>query len=144
MIARQLEALQLAIADGAMEMEMAAAENVFDMRLSTLLKREASSLYQVAKTLNVVRLAVVRARFPGRERPPLATVGEDSRSQVPGILNAHPTSSNAIPTIVRNSTLPLFGSAYSTQRIPFTHGYFCALLTRKAQPSRTHRKSVLS
>ena len=46
-VVRQLKALQLAITDGATEMEMVAAENVFDTRLSTLLKRRARSLYRL-------------------------------------------------------------------------------------------------
>lgn len=63
-VVRQLQALQSAITDGATEMEMVAAESVFDTRLSTLLKRSARSLFRTARSLNVVRLAVVRARFP--------------------------------------------------------------------------------
>lgn len=76
-VVRQLKALQLAITDGATEMEMVAAENVFDTRLSTLLKRRARSLYQTAQSLNVLRLAVARARFPRLRK----TATRDSRKR---------------------------------------------------------------
>lgn len=76
-VARQLKALQLAITDGATEMEMVAAESVFDTRLSSLLKRSARSLHRTVQGLNVLRLAVARARFPRVRK----TATRDSRKE---------------------------------------------------------------
>ncbi|MGA7869329.1 MAG: hypothetical protein WCA22_00380 [Candidatus Binatus sp.] len=66
-LVRQLKAVGNAIEDGASEMAMIAAENVFDEQVSKVLTREARAMYRMVRGLKDLRLAVARARLPRRE-----------------------------------------------------------------------------
>lgn len=60
----QLQYLQRTIDEGAREMEMVAAEGVFDKSLSRLLEGRARSLHRTAKDLNSLLRSVARAHIP--------------------------------------------------------------------------------
>ena len=60
----QLQNLRRTIDEGAEEMEMVAAERVFDKSLSRLLEGRARRLHRTAKDLNSLLRSVARARIP--------------------------------------------------------------------------------
>ena len=78
-VARQLRDLWRANEDTATELEMIAAENVFDKRLSATLARKARALHRMAKSMKELHLVVARARFPGA----IKTSGGGTRKRRP-------------------------------------------------------------
>jgi hypothetical protein len=69
-VLRQLQNLMRAIDEGAEDIEMAAAEGVFDKSLSRVLHRRAGQLHRTAKDLNALLRSVARAHIPrAAERP---------------------------------------------------------------------------
>lgn len=60
----QLQNLRRTIDEGAEEMEMVAAERVFDKSLSRLLESRARRLHRTAKDLNSLLRSVARAHIP--------------------------------------------------------------------------------
>ena len=60
----QLQNLRRTIDEGAEEMEMVAAERVFDKSLSRLLEGRARRLHRTAKDLNSLLRSVARAHIP--------------------------------------------------------------------------------
>ena len=63
-VLEQLQYLRRTIDEGAREMEMVAAEGVFDKSLSRLLEGRARSLHRTAKDLNSLLRSVARAHIP--------------------------------------------------------------------------------
>jgi hypothetical protein len=63
-VLEQLQNLRRTIDEGAKEMEMVAAERVFDKSLSRLLEGRARSLHRTAKDLNSLLRSVARAHIP--------------------------------------------------------------------------------
>ncbi|MGA7869327.1 MAG: hypothetical protein WCA22_00370 [Candidatus Binatus sp.] len=61
----QVKALKLTIRNALTEIEMIAAENVFDKPLSAKLKRKARALNRMAQRLDVLGNVLTRAKFPG-------------------------------------------------------------------------------
>ena len=64
-VAARLYRLSKALSAGAAELEMVAAERVFDKRFSAQLVRKARDLKRLAKQLNRMHEEAARARFPG-------------------------------------------------------------------------------
>lgn len=64
-VSARLYKLSHSLAAGAVEMEMVAAERVFDKRFSAQLVRKARDLKRLAKQLNRMHEDAARARFPG-------------------------------------------------------------------------------
>ena len=60
----QLQNLRRAIEEGAEELEMVAAERVFDKSLSRALERRARQLQQTAKDLNSLLRSIASAHLP--------------------------------------------------------------------------------
>ncbi len=56
--------VESALEDGATEMTMIAAENVFERQVSKILNNEARVLLRMVRGLKDLRIAVARARFP--------------------------------------------------------------------------------
>lgn len=67
-VARDLKNLRSAIEDGAKQIEMVAAERVFDQSLSQALVQKARELHLVARDLNGLLRLVERARMPKRSK----------------------------------------------------------------------------
>ncbi len=67
-VARDLQSLKSAIEEGAKQIEMVAAERVFDRSLSRELVRSARKLQLVARDLNGLLKLVARAHMPKPER----------------------------------------------------------------------------
>jgi hypothetical protein len=63
-VAREVQTLKSAIEEGAKQIEMVAAERVFDQSLSRELVRRARKLQLVARDLNGLLKLVARARMP--------------------------------------------------------------------------------
>jgi len=63
-VARELQNLKSAIEEGAKQIEMVAAERVFDQSLSRELVRRARKLQLVARDLNGLLKLVARAHMP--------------------------------------------------------------------------------
>jgi hypothetical protein len=65
-VLHQLQNLMRAIERGAEDIEMVAAEGVFDKSLSRALQRGARQLRRTAKDLNALLSSVARASYPHR------------------------------------------------------------------------------
>jgi hypothetical protein len=63
-VARELQSLESTIEEGAKQIEMVAAERVFDQSLSRALAKRARKLHLVARDLNRLLRLVERARMP--------------------------------------------------------------------------------
>ena len=63
-LVRELKAVESALEDGATEMAMIAAENVFEQDVSKILNAEARARLRMVRGLKDLRIAVARARFP--------------------------------------------------------------------------------
>jgi hypothetical protein len=63
-VAHDLQILRRAIEEGAKQIEMVAAERVFDQSLSLTLAQKARELRLVAKDLDSVLRLVAKARIP--------------------------------------------------------------------------------
>ncbi len=63
-LVRKLKMVESALEDGATEMTMIAAENVFERQVSKILNNEARVLLRMVRGLKDLRNAVARARFP--------------------------------------------------------------------------------
>jgi hypothetical protein len=64
-VVSQLYGLSRALSAGATEIELVAAERVFDRAFSSRLVRTARSLQRFAKQLNSMHKEAARQRFPG-------------------------------------------------------------------------------
>ncbi len=56
--------VESALEDGATEMTLIAAENVFERQVSKILNNEARVLLRMVRGLKDLRIGVARARFP--------------------------------------------------------------------------------
>jgi hypothetical protein len=63
-LVQRLEHVGDAVEDSATEMEMIAAERVFEPQVSKILTGEVRALHRMARELKDLRLAVARARLP--------------------------------------------------------------------------------
>ena len=63
-LVHELKVVENALEDGATEMTMIAAENVFERHVSKILNNEARAMQQVVRGLKDLRIAVARARLP--------------------------------------------------------------------------------
>jgi hypothetical protein len=61
---RQVKALRITVRRALTEIEMIAAENVFDKRLSAKLTRKARELSRMAERLEALSKVLTRAKFP--------------------------------------------------------------------------------
>ena len=63
-LVRELQLIGSALEDGATEMTMIAAENVFEQDVSKILNSEARAMRRLVLGLKDLRIAVARARLP--------------------------------------------------------------------------------
>jgi hypothetical protein len=63
-LVHELELVGSALEEGAIEMTMIAAENVFERPVSKILNNEARALLRMVRGLKDLRIAVARARLP--------------------------------------------------------------------------------
>ncbi len=63
-LVRELKMVESALEDGATEMTMIAAENVFERQVSKILNAEGRAMLRMVRGLKDLRVAVARARFP--------------------------------------------------------------------------------
>ena len=62
-LVHELKVVENALEDGATEMTMIAAENVFERQVSKILNNEARSMLRMVRGLKDLRIAVARARL---------------------------------------------------------------------------------
>ncbi len=63
-LVRELKMVESALENGATEMTMIAAENVFERQVSKILSAEARAVLRLVHGLKDLRIAVARARLP--------------------------------------------------------------------------------
>jgi len=63
-LVHELEVVESALENGATEMTMIAAENVFERQVSKILNAEARAMLRLVRGLKDLRIAVARARVP--------------------------------------------------------------------------------
>jgi hypothetical protein len=63
-LVHELKVVENALEDGATEMSMIAAENVFERPVSKILNGEARAMLRMVRGLKDLRIAVARARLP--------------------------------------------------------------------------------
>jgi len=63
-LVRELKVIESSLEEGATEMTMVAAENVFERQVSKILDAEARALIRMVRGLKDLRIAVARARLP--------------------------------------------------------------------------------
>jgi hypothetical protein len=63
-LVHELKLVGSALEDGATEMTMIAAENVFERQVSKILNNEARAMLRMVRGLKDLRIAVARARLP--------------------------------------------------------------------------------
>ena len=63
-LVRELKVIESSLEEGATEMTMVAAENVFEHQVSKILDAEARALLRMVRGLKDLRIAVARARLP--------------------------------------------------------------------------------
>jgi hypothetical protein len=66
---REVQTLLSTILNTSTEIAMVAAENVFDRRTSSALKRNAGALHRTAQRLEAMGVAVARAKIGGAKTP---------------------------------------------------------------------------
>ena len=63
-LVQELKLIESALEEGATEMTMIAAENVFEQQVSKILTSEARAMLRMVRGLKDLRIAVARARLP--------------------------------------------------------------------------------